>query len=309
MNRGEGPSASVLHSMATTRAPVSVVIPAYNHERYVGEAIESALAQGDLVGEVVVVDDGSQDATTPAALAVRDHRVRVITQPNAGPSASRNVGWRAARGEWIFLLDADDTLAPRALGRLLGEIDMASGVIPYGYQEVYADDFGHAAAFTAHLSQRTGDLLEDVAVNYLATIFVSLIPRRHLEVIGGLDERVRYGEDLDLALRLAKRFHFQYVNVPVYRARMHGANRHRSFPEEGYRQYVDLVRRAFADERRPGRWVIGRRALAHQHWIRGAALDAAGDRAGARVAFGRSWRSWPFKAGAWKRWLATLRGA
>jgi GT2 family glycosyltransferase len=86
---------------------VSVLIPAYNAERFVGRAIESALAQTVPVLEVIVVDDGSTDGTVAAAAAFGD-RVKVISKPNGGPASARNLAARHARGDWLATLDADD---------------------------------------------------------------------------------------------------------------------------------------------------------------------------------------------------------
>lgn len=309
MGSGHSPPAVADTSPDSRPSPdgrVAVVIPAYNHEHFVGEAVASALAQGLCVAEVVVVDDGSRDRTAEVAGAIADPRVRVIRQANAGPSAARNAGWRATSSPWVFFLDADDTIASGAFTALLGVVRGTPAgsdpIIPYGYEEVFSADFQRERAFDAHMSQASGDILEDVAVNYRATIFVALIPRACLEAIGGLDAGVRYGEDFDLAIRLARRYRFRYLPVPTYRARMHGANRHRTFPEEGYRQYVASVTRAFAGERSPRLWLIGRRGVAHQHWIRGTSLSEAGERAGARAAFGRSLLAWPFKLGSWRGW-------
>lgn len=86
---------------------VSVVIPTYNYGRFIAAAIDSALRQTYAPLEVIVVDDGSTDET-PEALGPYCGRVSYILQKNAGPSAARNRGIRAARGEWIAFLDADD---------------------------------------------------------------------------------------------------------------------------------------------------------------------------------------------------------
>lgn len=101
---------------------VSVIIPAYNAEAYIGEALASASAQTLREIEVIVVDDVSTDgtaATVEAAIA-NDPRIRLLRQPaNAGPSAARNQAIDAARGTWIALLDADDSYLPDRLERLV----------------------------------------------------------------------------------------------------------------------------------------------------------------------------------------------
>jgi glycosyltransferase involved in cell wall biosynthesis len=93
---------------------VSVVIPAYNAEAYLREALDSVFAQTRPPDEVVVVDDGSTDRTSEVAASYGD-RVRLLRQPNRGEAAARNAGVLAARGALIAFLDADDTWLPRYL--------------------------------------------------------------------------------------------------------------------------------------------------------------------------------------------------
>jgi len=86
---------------------ISAVIPAYNAAKYIGRAIESAVAQSRAADEIIVVDDGSTDGTGEIAIAC-GAKVKYIRQENAGASAARNAGVMAASGEWIAFLDGDD---------------------------------------------------------------------------------------------------------------------------------------------------------------------------------------------------------
>ncbi|MCH5220522.1 MAG: glycosyltransferase [Muribaculaceae bacterium] len=96
---------------------ISIIIPAFNVEKYLGECIDSVLAQSFADYEVIVVDDGSSDNTLEVAVskASKDPRVKVAHQENAGPSAARNNGLEMAKGEWIVFVDGDDMLLPGAL--------------------------------------------------------------------------------------------------------------------------------------------------------------------------------------------------
>lgn len=107
---------------------VSVVVPVYKVEDYVGECLASILAQTHRRIEVVVVDDGSPDASIDVvnAVAARDRRVRVIRQENAGLGAARNTGVRNARGEMLCFVDSDDTVPPNAIEVMLTSL-MRSG--------------------------------------------------------------------------------------------------------------------------------------------------------------------------------------
>src|SRR5215208_7052146 len=92
---------------------VSVVIPCYNQAHFLGEAIESVLAQSYKDFEIVVVDDGSPDDTSE--VASRYEEVRLIRQKNSGLAGARNRGLAEAEGAYVVFLDSDDRLMPEAL--------------------------------------------------------------------------------------------------------------------------------------------------------------------------------------------------
>ena len=106
-------------------ARVSVVVPIYNVEDYLGECLDSLLEQSFGDFEVVMVDDGSTDGSHAIAeeYASRDTRFRLIAQANAGLGAARNAGADAASGEFLMFLDSDDLLARNALRTLVGSLD------------------------------------------------------------------------------------------------------------------------------------------------------------------------------------------
>lgn len=100
---------------------ISVIIPVYNVEKYLAECVDSVLAQSYMDWEVILVDDGATDSsgTMCDEYAAKDPRIRVIHQKNGGLSAARNTGLKAARGEYVYFLDSDDYIAPRALEQLV----------------------------------------------------------------------------------------------------------------------------------------------------------------------------------------------
>jgi glycosyltransferase involved in cell wall biosynthesis len=91
---------------------VAVVIPAYNAGQFIGEALDSVSAQTARPSEVIVVDDGSTDRTAAVA---RSRGVTLLTQPNRGVAAARNLAIRATGQHWIAFLDADDVWEPGKL--------------------------------------------------------------------------------------------------------------------------------------------------------------------------------------------------
>ena len=95
---------------------VSCIVPVFNGERYVAEALDSILAQTYRPLEIIVVDDGSTDGTAQI-VAGYGKRVRALRQSNAGPWAARNLGLSVAQGEFVAFLDADDVWHPKKLAR------------------------------------------------------------------------------------------------------------------------------------------------------------------------------------------------
>jgi glycosyltransferase involved in cell wall biosynthesis len=282
---------------------VAVVIPAFNSRNWVGEAIQSAMAQAP-VAEIIVVDDGSTDDTLEVVRAHSDPRVRVMTQPNAGPATARNRGWRAATSPWVAFLDADDALAPGGIEALVSAArHHPPNRIPYGSEEIYGARFADGVRHMANLATHSGSLLAHIAINYRGTIFCSLFPRACLEAIEGFDESVFYGEDLDLALRVAKKFEFIHVPMPVYRARMHDNNRHRHRPESAREVFLATIQRVLSG---PGTsMIMRRRALAHWNWVFASSLRASGQRAKARAVYLESLRAWPLKLDSWRKYLTS----
>jgi glycosyltransferase involved in cell wall biosynthesis len=98
-------------------ARIAVVIPAYNHGRFVGEAVRSVLVQTIDDLELIVVDDGSTDDTLAVVEAIRDPRLRIITQRNGGTHAAINTGLRAVAAPLIAILNSDDAYEPERLAR------------------------------------------------------------------------------------------------------------------------------------------------------------------------------------------------
>ena len=99
---------------------LSVIIPVYNAELYLEQCVDSLMQQGDLLLEIVLVDDGSTDRSGAIAdrYALRDSRIKVIHQANGGASAARNAGIAAAQGEYIAFVDSDDWVKEDGLSDL-----------------------------------------------------------------------------------------------------------------------------------------------------------------------------------------------
>jgi glycosyltransferase involved in cell wall biosynthesis len=206
---------------------VSVIIPVLNGQDYIAEAVNSALLQGAVVGEVVVVNDGSTDKTAAIVRALQDDRVKLIDadKPRGGVAAARNTGIAAASGEWLHFLDADDRLRAGALERLIDVSACSPGAVGvYGdYRRMRAD--GHPLGQRNLLRFRqkpSGDILTDLlSGNFIAT-GVILIRTEVMRRLNGFTAGLRYAEDWYAWCRLAASGPVIYVpGVQVFDYRMH----------------------------------------------------------------------------------------
>jgi glycosyltransferase involved in cell wall biosynthesis len=194
---------------------VSVVIPAFDGERHVGAAIESALAQDWEPMEVVVVDDGSRDRT---ADVVRRYPVRYVHQANAGVAAARNTGLAAACGDWLAFLDQDDLWEPDKLA-VQGAILAADPEVDY---VTCAMRWFLEPGLQRPSWARPGWFVEPQPAYITSAI---LARRSAFSAIGGFDSSFVNGSDTDWMLRARDaglRAH-QLERVLVHH-RLHAAN-------------------------------------------------------------------------------------
>jgi hypothetical protein len=185
---------------------VSVVIPVWNGERYLKQAIESILAQDFADFELIVVDDGSTDGSAKVARSFADDpRVKVLTQTNAGVVAARNAGLSAASAKFVAFLDADDIAKPTRLSKQLAYLQARPDVALVGSHITYFDDgkgllrtqeFPIGAPAVA-LALEAGNPLAQPAV---------MLRKSMVLAVGGYRDAFRLGaEDYDLWLRLVER--------------------------------------------------------------------------------------------------------
>jgi glycosyltransferase involved in cell wall biosynthesis len=192
---------------------VTVVIPMYNAERWIGATLESVFEQTYPHSniEVIVVDDGSQDEGANIARSLLDqHDVRgkvIALEHNVGLGAARNVGWRAASSEWIQFLDADDLLAPHKLElqcQRAAEAPESVVVIYSPWQRFAWRDERWLPVGDVNAPFVDADpvlqILHEFEFGYVGP---TLVRRSFLEPIGGVREGPCLGEDIDMMLRIA----------------------------------------------------------------------------------------------------------
>lgn len=310
---------------------VSVVIPVYNAESYLAEAIESVLAQSHSDLEVILVDDGSTDGSR-AVIESFGERVVPIFQANAGPSAARNAGIRAARSHYIAFCDADDIQLPHRLATHVALLEALPEVVLVGSDlsefvngEITKEHALHhfwigptrhpfaeeiARAFGAHKTCRqlglpvpgkyadrhvyAGRAAPLIALMHLCWGNASLFRKSALDAVGGFDERVGQYEDWHLVARIALRHPIAFVDVPVMRYRRHPdqISKNPRAAAAGILHLVDDVWKKAPGFYAQYREIVDRLAGA-AHYQSGTAAAAAGDWASAQRAFTRSIRAYP----------------
>src|SRR5687767_613347 len=199
----------------TDQSPrVSVVVPAWNAERFIEATLATALNQTFRDIEVLVIDDGSKDQTAAVVrrVAVTDCRVRLIEQENTGLAGARNRGIRESRGEMIAFLDHDDLWHPDKIALQVATLDShpLAGLASC-YSAVIDEE--HRCLGWRFGGNANGSVYDDVLVwDMISGGSVALVRRAAFDVVGQFDESLPMRSDWDMWIRIAR--HFQFATVP-----------------------------------------------------------------------------------------------
>lgn len=201
---------------------VSVVIPVFNGERYLAEAIESALSQTHPPHQVIVVDDGSTDCSADIAAS---HNVTIIRQPNRGAAAARNAGIAAASGDCLAFLDADDVWLPTKLQRQVERLKSLEADICFAYMTHVCEPGTNRPNWEQSLAESGTPV-----ACFLPSSWVVL--RTSFESVGPFNDSYRIGEDTEWYLRARRAgLAVAVVEEPLLMRRIHDANLTVSRPE------------------------------------------------------------------------------
>ncbi len=192
---------------------VSVIIPVYNRPRLIQRAIESVLRQTVQPDEIIVIDDGSTDAT-PSVLYDYVPRIRVIRTGHRGVSHARNVGLRAARSEWIAFLDSDDEWLPKKLQRQLEWLRAHPDERIVQTDEIWIRRGRRVNPRKIHRKPE-GWIFRPSLVRCLITPSSVVIHRSVFERVGLFDEDLPAVEDFDLWLRVTIHFPVGLIHEPL----------------------------------------------------------------------------------------------
>jgi glycosyltransferase involved in cell wall biosynthesis len=271
-------------------APITVVIPVYNCELWVRQALESVLSQSAPPCEVIVIDDGSTDGT-PHVLSEFGSSLRVIRTHNQGVAQARNQGLRAAAGEFIAFLDADDLWHPRKLEFQLRAMEASPGLGVLGTGTFECPCHALPVIDEGHAPARAVGREQLAVKNYLTTS--SVLMRRHVaDRTGGFDAQLQGPEDHDYWLRAAEVTDVAILDEALtgYRTVEGSLSRRPAAMERGMRRIL-----AKMDERNAwrGNWLLRRKAYSYYRYSCAYLYGAAGNQRAAMQRLVRSMLGYP----------------
>lgn len=220
--------------MSTPVPNVSIVIATYNMAQHIGGAIRSVLAQSVTDFELLIIDDGSKDATREAVEPfLADSRVRYIRQDNAGQARATNNGIELARGRFIAFCDADDLWTPDKLALQLPEFDRGEnvGVVYARKTNIGAD--GEVLASPQDdpaMPRPSGEITRELFFTNFIPYGTALVRKECFARVGAFRPEFRMGLDWDLWLRISVHYQIRFVDAVTYLYRIWPGQMTRNWP-------------------------------------------------------------------------------
>ncbi|SHO46899.1 glycosyltransferase family 2 protein [Desulfopila aestuarii] len=197
--------------------PVSVIIPTYNREKFLSESIQSVLSQSCLPAEIIIIDDGSTDATRECVLSFVESSpvsLSYVYQENRGPAAARNLGIMNATHDHIAFLDSDDLWHPNKLQKQYGLMLQNPHFKISHTREKWLRRGEHLNQKKKHLP-RHGDIYKHCLKLCAVGMSTVMMKKELFSEVGLLDETFLCCEDYELWLRVAARYPFLLVDEPM----------------------------------------------------------------------------------------------
>lgn len=217
---------------------ISIIIPSYNHARYIGRCIESVLEQTHADWELIVIDDGSKDASNDIIASYRDKRITHLRQENQGAHNTINRGLGLAKGEFLAILNSDDEYYPQRLERCMAHFSAnPADALVSTWIEIVDDEsrtlgikqaWANMEPWPVRNRDRSFAATDDYALNALMSNFVAttsnmVFRRELLEEIGGM-RNLRFAHDWDFLLRVCSKYSCKNLEEPLLRYRIHQSN-------------------------------------------------------------------------------------
>ncbi len=212
--------------LAEKMPKVSVIIPVYNGEKFLSEAIESVVAQTYLDWEIITVNDGSTDRSLEILRKYEKQlpsKIYVINQENKGPSLTRNMAIAEAKGEYIAFLDCDDSWLPEKLEKQVEFLDLNKefGLI---YSDCYVIDYNgniKGNTYSSRIKPFRGNVFNELLyTNFIPTSTV-MVRSEVFDDVGLFNPMLRISQDYDLWIRIAETCPIDFIDQPLAKYRLH----------------------------------------------------------------------------------------
>lgn len=269
---------------------ISVIIPTYNAEKTICETIESVCKQTFIDLEILVINDGSTDATLENISAINDPRLQVFSYYNSGVAIARNRGIEKATGQYITFIDADDLWMPNKLRAQWEALQNApEAAVAYSWS-----DYIDSSSQISHPGQRVqfyGNVFPHLLVNnFLESGSNPLIRQIAIQRLGGFEPSLVPAEDWDFYLRLAA--HYEFVLVPevhiLYRISTQAASANTTKMEAKSLQVIERVFREV-----PESWqYLKKESIKNLYtWLLFRSLEGKNNRQKSKIAARYFWRA------------------
>jgi GT2 family glycosyltransferase len=235
---------------------ISVVIPTYNRQHLVQQTIDSVLQQTFSDWELIVVDDGSTDDSRRVLEKRYGSRIRYVYQCNQGESVARNLGVELATGDYVAFLDSDDLWHPDKLKRQIEVMEKHPDVALVGTQAHWINFEGWRLRLPPHGHDQKSNSISwaDLVLNNVVAGGGSsaLVRRACLANVGGFDPEIRFGEEWDLWIRIARHYGIWQIPEPLVFFRVHSFGTRSWAPRADeakalYSEHRIILEKAFAD--------------------------------------------------------------
>ncbi len=232
---------------------LTVSMPAFNSGRYIKEAINSVLRQDGVDFEIIVIDDGSHDNTAEIANSFADARIKLIkNRQNKGIAHCHNLAIKLCKSTFIAHVDSDDVVLPGAFKKMLSELKSKNDNISYLHcNYTFIDDSGHTINKTTLRNRYRYLESRDRVIDYRRELLIRggeaanhlrTYRRKVFDVVGPFNERLKYGEDYDMALRIADKFTIKLVPNILYLKRIHKDTITESLPLQSILFFINRLK-------------------------------------------------------------------
>lgn len=217
---------------------ISVIIPSYNHERFIKECVDSVLEQTYENFELIIIDDGSKDETADILKSYKDNRIHLVFQENAGAHNAINRGLSLAKGEYLTILNSDDVYMKNRLELIMEyllknlEVSMVSSYIEIidanskklGIKQAWRNMEPWVIEHKEISFAGTEDPIKNlIMANYISTTSNMVFAKKLYDDIGGM-RNLRFAHDWDFALRAAENWKCAVIEKPLMKYRIHSTN-------------------------------------------------------------------------------------